>query len=516
MKAYMKPTTTLFGILTITAALAMDSQAQVQVYQFSTPISGYLTMGAYNWYGVPEGSVNGNFSGTFMNYFSNLSETVYLDPVNETLRQVGTITYTPSATNIQFQETQTFTITITNSFPNTDTYTNVNVSGDVTVNLALNGGVLSFDTGPIGLESVGDGDWDINLFARNQILPCSGSYSLVTGGQTLSGSFSYYLDLETALGFNVLSTTEYPSSIQLSGGGVEAEAVFPAAVVANVQATNGFTMTLAIGTFGFWGYGGYEMFDWSLPSVTATNVAYGEPSISNQPQSVVVDAYNTASFSVAATGALPLSYQWSFDGSNISGATASILTIPNVAQTNLGTYAVVVANSFGTNTSSNAVLSMYPVLATPFGGLVTNWGYNATLSVGAWGTGPLSYQWFENGAAISGATNDTFELASIQFTNAGLYSVVVSSVLGSVTNTPEQVVVNPAGLSLGLAPTLTIMGVVGYSYIIQSTADLANTNSWVTLTNLTLTQLIQLYVDTNTDASLPGNPQRFYRVLPGQ
>jgi len=33
------------------------------------------------------------------------------------------------------------------------------------------------------------------------------------------------------------------------------------------------------------------------------------------------------------------------------------------------------------------------------------------------------------------------DLASIQFTNAGLYSVVVGNSLGSVTNTPEQVVV---------------------------------------------------------------------------
>ena len=130
--------------------------------------------------------------------------------------------------------------------------------------------------------------------------------------------------------------------------------------------------------------------------------------------------------------------------------------------------------------------------------------------------GILSYQWFDNGVAVVNATNPILDLTDIQFTNAGLYSVVVSSPFGSVTNTPEQVVVNPAGVSLGLYPGVTINGVAGYSYIIQRTANLSNTNLWVTVDNLTLTQPVQLWVDTNVNASLPENPQEFYRVLPGQ
>jgi len=58
--------------------------------------------------------------------------------------------------------------------------------------------------------------------------------------------------------------------------------------------------------------------------------------------------------------------------------------------------------------------------------------------------------------------------------------------------------------------------VAGYSYIIQSSTNLADTNAWVTVTNLTLTQPVQLWVDTNVDASSPFNPTRFYQVLPGQ
>jgi hypothetical protein len=237
------------------------------------------------------------------------------------------------------------------------------------------------------------------------------------------------------------------------------------------------------------------------------------PAITAQPRNVLAHAYDTVSFGVTATGTQPLYYQWTFNGTNIAGATSSALTIANVVDTNLGVYAVVVTNSYGAATSSNAVLSMYPFLAVPFAGLDTNWGSTNTLSVEAWGTGPLSYQWFDNGVPINNVTNPSLTLSSIQFSNAGLYSVVVSSPCGSVTNTPQQVVVNPAGVLLGTYPGVTIMGVAGYNYIVQRTANLADTNSWVTVANVALAQPVQVWVDTNINLSAPGNPQQFYTVL---
>jgi len=69
------------------------------------------------------------------------------------------------------------------------------------------------------------------------------------------------------------------------------------------------------------------------------------------------------------------------------------------------------------------------------------------------------------------------------------------------------------GVSLGLYPGVTITGLVGYTYNIQSNPNLANSNGWTTVTNLTLTQPVQLWVDTSNNAALPANPYRFYRVL---
>jgi hypothetical protein len=240
-----------------------------------------------------------------------------------------------------------------------------------------------------------------------------------------------------------------------------------------------------------------------------------EPMIITQPTNQTVMMGDTATFSVTATG-LELNYQWLLNDTNIVGANESTLIISNVTLSDLGSYSVVVTNELNTATSSNAMLFLYPFIATPFTGAITYWGKSATLSVGAIGSGQLNYQWYFNGVPIDMATNATLDFTSIQPTNAGLYSVVVSSPYGTITNAAYQVIVNPANVSLGFYPGLTISGVEGYSYIIQSSTNLENINGWLTLTNLTLTQPVQLWIDTTVDASSPFNQQHFYQILPGQ
>ena len=66
--------------------------------------------------------------------------------------------------------------------------------------------------------------------------------------------------------------------------------------------------------------------------------------------------------------------------------------------------------------------------------------------------------------------------------------------------------------TIGLYPGLTITGEIGKTYIIQSTTNLAQTNAWLTVTNLTLIQPAQLWIDTSADSASGLNPRRFYRV----
>src|SRR5262249_29426178 len=81
-----------------------------------------------------------------------------------------------------------------------------------------------------------------------------------------------------------------------------------------------------------------------------------------QPTNQTVYVGQSASFAVAAGGTPPLSYQWSFNGTNIPGATGESVTLSNCQFTNAGLYAVLVTNAYGSGLSTNAILT---VLAAP-------------------------------------------------------------------------------------------------------------------------------------------------------
>jgi hypothetical protein len=69
-------------------------------------------------------------------------------------------------------------------------------------------------------------------------------------------------------------------------------------------------------------------------------------------------------------------------------------------------------------------------------------GQTASLSVGASGSPPLSYQWFFNSNSIGGATGSSLLLTNVQITNAGIYSVMVSNAAGSVSSSNAVLMVN--------------------------------------------------------------------------
>ena len=61
------------------------------------------------------------------------------------------------------------------------------------------------------------------------------------------------------------------------------------------------------------------------------------PAIATQPVSLGAGAGTGVVFSVTATGTAPLSYQWSKDGSPLSGATLATLSLANVSSATAGT-----------------------------------------------------------------------------------------------------------------------------------------------------------------------------------
>jgi hypothetical protein len=174
--------------------------------------------------------------------------------------------------------------------------------------------------------------------------------------------------------------------------------------------------------------------DFLIPSGgTTTN----PPAIVTQPQSQGIATGNSVTFSVTATGAIPLSYQWLFNGTNISGATNNPFTLASAQLTNAGNYSVTITNLAGSATSSNAVLTVTnapPSITIQPQNQNVLAGQTATFSVTASGTLPLNYQWLLGGTNLAGATTNPFILANVQQTNAGNYSVVITNLAGSVTS----------------------------------------------------------------------------------
>ncbi len=86
----------------------------------------------------------------------------------------------------------------------------------------------------------------------------------------------------------------------------------------------------------------------SLPKNT---VVTATPSILVQPANATVTVGQPATFSVSATGASPLNYQWQKNGANISGATGSSYTTPATTSADNGAkFDVVVSNAAGSMT----------------------------------------------------------------------------------------------------------------------------------------------------------------------
>ena len=236
------------------------------------------------------------------------------------------------------------------------------------------------------------------------------------------------------------------------------------------------------------------------------------PSISAPPLSITVNQNSNATFTVTATGTPTPAYQWQFNGTNIVNATNSVYTRTNVQAADAGSYSVVLTNVGGSLTSGNAVLAvnLKPTFISQPMNTSANVGSTATFSVGATGTGPLSYQWRLNGGNLVGQTTNTLILSGVQMSQAGSYSVVVTNVAG-VTNSANaflsvvqmQFATNSLSKN-GNALQFAISGAPGTGYFVEGSTNLA---TWFPIGTFTNTNGILQIIDTNAT-----NENRYYRV----
>jgi len=227
------------------------------------------------------------------------------------------------------------------------------------------------------------------------------------------------------------------------------------------------------------------------------------PSILSPPQGVSAPVGGTANFNVSAVGAAPLTYQWTRNGFNISGATNSTLTLTNLKSTDEGKYQVLVTNPASSILSDEATLVVVPV---------------QTIQLTA---GALS----ANGAFalhLTGPVGQTVQLqASTTLTNwVGLTNFVLTTGAADYVDAPGT---NLAHRFYRLAPAvplqllsatlqgngqyqLAIQGSPGQNLTIQSSADL---KTWTAIGAGFLSGTNLSFLDPQ-----PGtNSFRFYRIL---
>lgn len=141
------------------------------------------------------------------------------------------------------------------------------------------------------------------------------------------------------------------------------------------------------------------------------------------PASQTVNMGSSATFTAAVYGSGPQTYQWTDQNNNIL-STNLTLVVSNAQAGSQGTYYFNVSNPYG-SASGNVSLSVNlgPPVQTqdisPLNQTVLLYSGLDTISFsyGVSGSAPFSYQWYEDGGQIAGATNSSYTFIAPPGTN---------------------------------------------------------------------------------------------------
>ncbi len=181
----------------------------------------------------------------------------------------------------------------------------------------------------------------------------------------------------------------------------------------------------------------------TIANIQALYSAAGVPAFfTKQPVSASVNQGTAFTNSVTASGTTPLSYQWYKNNVPIPSQTNTTLILNPVAATDASTnYYVVVTNIYNSATSAVVTLTVFSSptilsqLPVPHTNLYTLFaGVNPTFSLASVsGAVPISYQWYTNNVAVTGATNTSFGLTNVQPGTVTTFCVATNFV-GSTTS----------------------------------------------------------------------------------
>ncbi len=141
----------------------------------------------------------------------------------------------------------------------------------------------------------------------------------------------------------------------------------------------------------------------------AYRIALGPPSVVLTSASVTNYTGSSVTFSASIVSQPILSFQWTYDGHSLAGATTSTLTLTNLQTTNSGLYTLWASNSFGAGTGSVTltVVDPPPYYAQALGtGPVAYWRLNETVGATAYDS-VGGYNGTNNGSLALGVSGPT-------------------------------------------------------------------------------------------------------------
>ncbi len=181
-------------------------------------------------------------------------------------------------------------------------------------------------------------------------------------------------------------------------------------------------------------------------SADATLALQPPPVITAAPEYATACVGGTATFTVAAIGREPLSYQWRHNNQNIPGATDATFVLQNADEDDAGAYGCRVTDACGQpvlspvanlGISEPLAFELQPMSATHCTG-------ENLLLVGS-AAGFPNYQWFKDGQAIPGETQTFLWRSDLTAGDAGTYTLGAFTECESDVSEPAVVVVQTCG-----------------------------------------------------------------------
>ncbi len=297
--------------------------------------------------------------------------------------------------NVQSTDAGSYDVVVTNSV------------GSVTSNAAT--------LTPVAVTSI---TWNFTTAAPSSTLPAG-----VTGGTIAQGG-------------NVGTTTLIDSSTPVSTGYTGASGGNFAGLGARTGALN-----TASGGSSYWTF---TLTPDAGKRIVVSSVSFAARRSNTGPQAWALyssaDNYTTA----LTTGALPTASAWVLFTPTISavnGALNTALTFRLYGYNGSGSYTGGSANFRMDDLALTVAVQTAPTITTPPASQSVAAGADATFTVVASGTDPLSYQWRRNTTAIDGATTASYTIVGVQPGDAASYDVVVTNMAGTATSTAATLTV---------------------------------------------------------------------------